>query len=512
VSGRLPVVLRPANPAQVSLQEVTEQFSLRSSDTLTGLSVSGVAVVASHVQPGDLYVGVRGAHQHGASFAAEAKERGAVAMLTDGEGRAHGNDIGMPVLESDAPRALLGALSARVFGSAGARLAVFGVTGTNGKTSTAYLLDGILRQLGLRTGLSTTAERVIDGERRPSTLTTPEAPEVHAMIALMAERGLDAVTLEVSAQALTRHRVDGVHFDVVGFTNLSHDHLDDYGTMEAYLEAKAELFAAERARRGVISLDSDGGVSLAARVAIPVTTVSARSDRDADWSIEVIGEHPDRTTFRLAATSGENLVTSVPVIGHHMAANAALAIVMLVEAGHPLAEIAAALADSGIDAYLPGRAERVSGSRGPSLYVDFGHSADAFASTLAAVRRLTPGRVIMVCGASGDRDATKRFEMGRAASAGSDILIVTDHHPRHEEPASIRAALLEGARAAVAPAQISEVVPPERAIRVAVSGAVEGDAILWAGPGHLDYRDVAGQKIPFSARDIAREALRESGW
>ncbi len=512
MSGRPPVVLRPENPAQVSLQEVSEQFSLHCRDSLAGLSVSGVAVVASHVQPGDLYVGVRGAHQHGASFAEEAKRRGAVALLTDAEGRPYGDDAGIPVLESDSPRAILGAISARVFGTAGSPLTVFGVTGTNGKTSTAYLLDGILRQRGLRTGLSTTAERVIDGERHTSTLTTPEAPEVHAMIALLAERRVDAAILEVSAQALTRHRVDGVLFDVVGFTNLSHDHLDDYGTMKAYLAAKAELFAPDRALRGVISLDSEGGTSLAAQVQIPVTTVSARPEQEADWRVEVVDEHPEHTTFRLSASTGKHLVTSVPVIGHHMAANAALAIVMLVEAGHSLEEIDRALAGRGIDAYLPGRAERVSGAHGPSLYVDFGHSADAFASTLAAVRRFTTGRVIMVCGASGDRDATKRFDMGRAASSGSDVLIVTDHHPRHEEPASIRAALLEGARAAQTPAQISEVVPPERAIRVAVEQAVEGDAILWAGPGHLDYRDVAGEKIPFSARDIAREALREKGW
>jgi len=512
LSGRSPAVLRPQNPTARPLAEIAEHFELTTGSDLTGIAVTGVSVVASQVQPGDLYVGVRGAHRHGASFTEEARSRGAVALLTDADGRGLLTDDGMPVLEAPSPRALLGALSARVYDTANPGLSVFGVTGTNGKTSTAYLLDAILRQLGLRTGLSTTAERVIDGERSRSTLTTPEAPEIHAMLALMAQRGLDAVTLEVSAQALTRHRVDGVLFDVVGFTNLSHDHLDDYGTMEAYLAAKAQLFEPERARRSVVSLDSDGGAALATRLEIPCVTVSARPDIDAQWRVEVVDEHPERTRFRLTGASGQQLVTSVPLIGHHMAANAALAIVMLVEAGHPLSEIEAALSPGGIDAYLPGRAERVSGRRGPSLYVDFAHSADAFSSTLAAVRRFTSGRVIMVCGASGDRDPTKRTEMGRVAAEGSDLLIVTDHHPRHEDPALIRAALLDGARRAPSATEILEIVPPEQAIRVAVSRAEEGDSILWAGPGHLDYRDVAGHKVPFSAREIARAALREGGW
>ncbi len=197
-----------------------------------------------------------------------------------------------------------------------------------------------------------------------------------------------------------------------------------------------------------------------------------------------------------------------------MAANAALAIVMLVEAGFELEAIGAALGrEGGIHAYLPGRTERVSGDRGPSVYVDFGHSPDAFENTLGAVRKFTTGRTIMVFGADGDRDATKRHEMARVAAQGSDILVITDHHPRFEDPASIRATLLEGAAlAADQPQEIHEVSPPEAAIRKAVSLAREGDSILWAGPGHQDYRDIRGVRTPYSARDEARAALREAGW
>ena len=203
----------------------------------------------------------------------------------------------------------------------------------------------------------------------------------------------------------------------------------------------------------------------------------------------------------------------MPIIGWHMAANAGLAIVMLVEAGFELEAIGQALeADGGIIAYLPGRTERVSGDRGPSVYVDFGHSPDAFLNTLAAVRNLTSGRTIMLFGADGDRDASKRHEMGRVAADGSDILVITDHHPRFEDPASIRKTLLEGAALAEHQPEIYEVSPPEAAIRKAVSLARPGDSILWAGPGHQDYRDIEGVRTPYSAREEARAALREAGW
>jgi UDP-N-acetylmuramoyl-L-alanyl-D-glutamate--2,6-diaminopimelate ligase len=184
---------------------------------------------------------------------------------------------------------------------------------------------------------------------------------------------------------------------------------------------------------------------------------------------------------------------------------------MLVEAGFEIEAIGQAI-EGGIDAYLPGRTERVSGDRGPSVFVDFGHSPDAFLNTLAAVRSVTPGRVIMVFGADGDRDATKRHEMGRVASEYSDILVITDHHPRFENPDSIRATLIEGARLAEHQAELYEVSPPEPAIRKAVSLAKEGDSILWAGPGHQDYRDIEGVRTPYSARQEARDALREAGW
>jgi UDP-N-acetylmuramoyl-L-alanyl-D-glutamate--2,6-diaminopimelate ligase len=232
---------------------------------------------------------------------------------------------------------------------------------------------------------------------------------------------------------------------------------------------------------------------------------------EADWHVAVTAETPKYTSFVLAGPNGVTIRSRVPLLGAHMAANAGLAIAMLIEAGRDPKVIAEAIA-SGIDAYLPGRTERVTGETGPDVYVDFGHSPDAFLNTLAAVRKVTSGRVFMVFGADGDRDATKRPAMAQIAAEGCDVLVITDHHPRFEDPASIRKTLVEAAKAARPNLEIYEVSPPEAAIRKAVSLAEPGDSILWAGPGHQDYRDIRGVRTPYSARHEAREALKENGW
>jgi UDP-N-acetylmuramoyl-L-alanyl-D-glutamate--2,6-diaminopimelate ligase len=388
---------------------------------------------------------------------------------------------------------------------------LFATTGTNGKTSTSYLLEGILRQLGEVTGLTSTAERHIAGEIIVSRLTTPESPEMQALIARMREKGVTSVAVEVSAQALSQLRVDGLFFDVVGFTNLSHDHLDDYKDMQEYLEAKLPLFTKKRARRGVVCLDTKYGLDFVKNSEIPVVTITSELGVNADWHVAITAETPKYTSFVLAGPDGVTIRSRVPLLGAHMAANAGLAIVMLIEAGFRTDAIAKAI-ENGIDAYLPGRTERITGETGPDVYVDFGHSPDAFLNTLAAVRKVTDGKVIMVFGADGDRDASKRPAMAQVAAEGCDVLVITDHHPRFEDPASIRKTLLDAAKQARPELEIFEVSPPEAAIRKAVSLAEPGDAILWAGPGHQDYRDIRGVRTPYSARKEARDALKEFGW
>lgn len=517
----LPPVLRPEAPPQRALADLAARFGTATRGDIDGVTLSGITLATADLRPGEVFVAIRGLNQHGAVFAPSAAEKGAVAVVTDAEGAEIAEAAGLPIVIVDDPRGVLGALSAWVYGTGADDdlPLLFGTTGTNGKTSVTHLLEGILRQLGVVTGLSSTAERHIAGDIIISRLTTPEASETHALLALMRERHVEAVAVEVSAQALSRRRVDGIVFDVAGFTNLSHDHLDDYADMREYFEAKLPLFRPDRSRRAVISLDSASGADVVAASEVPVVTVGTpaiaadpEAASGADWVVTIDEERQRGTRFTMSGPAG-SLTTVVPVIGPHMAANAALAIVMLLEGGYAWERVTAALERDGrIDAYLPGRTELVSGERGPAVYVDFGHTPDAFEKTLAAVRRVTPGRTLMLFGADGDRDATKRLDMGRTAVEGSDILVITDHHPRFENPESIRSTLIQGARAARPDAEIHEFSPPEKAIVAAVGMVGEGDAILWAGPGHQDYRDIRGERTPYSARELARRALRDAGW
>lgn len=519
-SAPLPPVLRPENPPHRPLAELAERFGLDVHGAVDGVMVRGITLATADLRAGEVFVGIHGARRHGAEFAAAAAAQGAVAILTDVAGAEIARASGLPILVTTDPRAVLGEVSAWLYGTDTDLPVLFGTTGTNGKTSVSHILEGILGQLGVVTGLSSTAERHIAGQTIVSRLTTPESSEMHALLALMRERGVEAVAVEVSAQALSRHRVDGLLFDVAGFTNLTHDHLDDYGDLATYFEAKLALFRPDRARRGVVCVDTASGEELVARSEIPVVTVGAAqlaenpdAAASADWTVQILEEGPRGTSFTVRSPDGAELTTSIGVIGAHMAANAGLAIAMLVEAGHSFERIADVLTRDGrIDANLPGRTELVSGAQGPAVYVDFSHTPDSFEKTLAAVRKITPGRVLMMFGASGNRDTLKRPVMGRIAAEGADIVIVTDHHPRYEEPAPIRAALLEGTRSAATDAEIHEYPAPEDAIRAAVGMLGDGDAILWAGPGHQDYREIAGVRTPFSARALARQALHDAGW
>ncbi|GAA1771133.1 Mur ligase family protein [Agromyces humatus] len=513
MTGSPPTALRPQHPSPRSLRGLADEFGFDVRGELGDLEVTGVGLSSAAARPGDLYVGVPGRNAHGAQFAVAAREAGAVALLTDEAGAALATDAGLPILVTADARAALGDVAAWIHRTADNPATLFAVTGTNGKTSVVYLLYGILRQLGVIAGLTSTAERRIGDEAVTSSLTTPEASELHALLARMREVDVRAVGIEVSAQALSRHRVDGLVFDIAGFTNLSHDHLDDYATLEEYFEAKLELFQPGRARRGVVTVDSAWGERLARESGIPVTTLTTRADVAADWRLTVLDEEAAYTSFVLEGADGRRLETRVPLLGWYMAANAALAIVMLVDAGYDFARIAEVLERAGgIDAYIPGRAERISGDRGPIVYIDYGHSPDAFLQTLAAIRRFTTGRVVMVFGADGDRDTTKRAEMGAIAARGADVVVVTDFHPRFEDPAAIRAALIEGARAAVPDREIHEIADPREAFRTALALADEGDSILYAGPGHEDYHEVRGVKLPYSAREDSKQALRDAGW
>jgi UDP-N-acetylmuramoyl-L-alanyl-D-glutamate--2,6-diaminopimelate ligase len=478
-------------------------------------AVTGVTLASAEVGPGDLYAALPGARTHGARYAADAAARGAVAVLTDPSGRAEAAATGLPVCVVDDPRGLLGAVAARVYGEPARRLQVIGITGTNGKTTTSYLVEAGLAAAGRGTGLVGTVEtrtrgRAADGTPTvttlPSVRTTPEAPALHALLARMADSGVQTVVMEVSSHALVLGRVGGIPFAAAGFTNLGRDHLDFHTDLEDYFQAKARLFDG-RAAVEVVDVDDPHGRRLAGmlgdRRAVTVSTRGA----DADWTATDLAPAPDGgTAFTLTGPGGRSWPARVRLPGRFNVANAVLAVALLDAVGVPVETALTGIAET----VVPGRMEPVDAGQPFVAVVDYAHTPDAVATALAALRASTPGRVITVLGCGGDRDPGKRAAMGEAAAGGSDLLVVTDDNPRSEDPAAIRAAVLAGVPADRR-GDVLEIGDRRAAIAAAVDRARPGDAVLVAGKGHETGQEVAGTLHPFDDRAVLREALRAAG-
>jgi UDP-N-acetylmuramoyl-L-alanyl-D-glutamate--2,6-diaminopimelate ligase len=506
-----------------SVAEIAARLGCGAPDAAAaGIEISGVTLGSASVRPGDLYAALPGRRVHGARFVPDAVAAGAAAVLTDPDGRrlldearssgggsaADGDPV--PVLVVPEPRALLGELAAWIYGEPGRRLTGYGVTGTNGKTTTTFLLDSALRRLGERTGLIGTIEIRVAGERVTSTGTTPEAPDLHALLAVMVEHGVTSFATEVSSHALDQHRVDGLVLDVAAFTNLSQDHLDYHGTMEDYFAAKAQLFTPAHSRTGVICVDDAWGRRAARSASVPVTTVTTLPGIDADW--RVLERRPagaGTTRVGLAGPAG-SLELTCPLPGDFNVANAVLALALLVAGGHDVHAAAAAIEAAGT---VPGRMERVLGTGAagePLAIVDFAHTPEAVSAALGALAgRGRP--LVVVLGAGGERDPGKRPLMGAAAARRADVVLVTDDNPRSEDPADIRAAVLAGARAAAGPGvEVVEVAGRGHAIAEGVARAWHGGVLLVAGKGHESGQDVGGEIHPFDDREVVGAALRSA--
>lgn len=488
-------------------------------DPTGAVEVTGVTLSSQAVLPGDLYAALPGAKAHGAAYAAGAVGDGAVAVLTDPAGAAvlDRAEVTVPRAVVPDPRAVLGAVASLVYGTGHLPLRMYGITGTNGKTTTAYLLSSALGALGQTTGLIGTVETRIGDERVQSVRTTPEAPDLHALLAVMAERGLDACVMEVSSHALDLHRVDGVVYDVALFTNLSQDHLDFHGGMREYFLAKAALFTPERSRRGIVCVDDEWGRELATLATVPVTTLAtvpvtttgSRADVEADWHL--IADDTDPSAFTLADGSTTlRLRSALP--GDFNRVNTALAALALLVSGHAAADVERACA---ADPHVPGRMEPVTvegGEHLPRVVVDYAHTPEAVGAALRALRPTTPGTLAVVLGAGGDRDRGKRAAMGRAAAEHADVVYVTNDNPRSEDPSSIRAAVLAGAREAGTRAELHEVDRRSQAILQAVHGAHRsgpGSTVAVVGKGHETGQEVAGTIHPFDDREEVRKALHQ---
>jgi UDP-N-acetylmuramoyl-L-alanyl-D-glutamate--2,6-diaminopimelate ligase len=504
---------RPRDPLRTPLTTVADwlgEHLLERRDELgaeEGLpEVTGLTLSSQRVVPGDLYAALAGSRAHGASFAAQAVEAGAVAIMTDDAGAGLCRGIDVPVLVVDDPRALLGRLAARVYGDPAEDLRLVAVTGTQGKTTTTRLAEAGLQASGTPAAVVGTVGTRIDGGDVKSTLTTPEAPDLHALFALMRERGVQGCAMEVSSHALVMGRVDGVVFDVAVFTNLGRDHLDFHADIEDYFAAKAGLFTPERARLGLVNVDDEYGRRLIADPAIPMRTFSAAGS-EADWTASDVEQTSTGSTFTVGTPDGDSFAAAVPLAGDFNVANALAAIASLAEAGFDARAVAEGVASSG---GVPGRLERVDAGQDFVALVDYAHKPDAVAAALATLRPLTPGRLVMVVGAGGDRDQGKRPLMGEIAARLADVLIVTDDNPRNEDPAAIRAAMLAGAAAVpeAERAEIHECGDRREAIRLAVADARAGDTVVVAGKGHETGQEVDGTVHPFDDRTVLLEELR----
>ncbi|CAB4848919.1 unannotated protein [freshwater metagenome] len=473
--------------------------------------VTGVAHDSRSVLPGDLYAALPGFRRHGAEFIAEAVGRGAVAVLTDANGQDSARAAGVPALVVTDPRAVLGAVASFIYGDPSQELLVIGITGTNGKTTTSYLVDAGLRAAGYLTGVIGTVGVRIGEEVVEAVRTTPEATQVHALLAVMVERGVTAVTMEVSSHALRLGRVDGVHFDLVGFTNLTQDHLDFHDGMDDYFEAKPTLFTLAHSSRAVVCVDDSWGrnlVALAERSGLEVATYAVSSE-DAHWTVDGIVEVPGGSVARALGPGGVDVPLEVRMPGTFNVANGLGALALLVDVGvDPLVAADGIASCEGV----PGRMERVldpDPHRGLLALVDYAHTPDAIERVILAARGGTRGKVVVVLGAGGDRDQVKRPLMGEVAARGADRVIVTDDNPRSEDAAAIRAAVLEGARR-VEGANVSEVGDRRAAIMQAVGGADRGDVVLVLGKGHELGQEIEGFLTPFDDRVVLAQALGSS--
>jgi UDP-N-acetylmuramoyl-L-alanyl-D-glutamate--2,6-diaminopimelate ligase len=479
------------------------------------VDVAGVAIDSRRVAPGDVFFALAGRNTDGRRHVADALARGARAIVAS-----DAVDVaGATVLAASNPRAVLAAVAARLAGDPSARMTLVGVTGTNGKTTTTHLLEGIWRAAGHVPGVIGTIAYRFGDTTRPAPLTTPEAPEIQRLLAEMRATGVTHAVMEASSIAIVQERTTALHFDAAVFTNLTLDHLDFHGDMDAYFAAKARLFTELLPASGkpdpvaIVNVDDAYGMRLAGEIRTRCVPFGRRPDavvRLVDVESTLDG------TRGVLALGTSRLAFSSPLVGAPHSENIAAAAATAWATGIDLPAIATGIAETAPPA---GRVERIAGP-GFTVVVDYAHTPDALERLLDALRPLTPGTLITVFGCGGDRDRTKRPIMGEAAARRSDLVVLTSDNPRTEKPLAILADIEPGVRAAgMAPLATATrtargyVVEPDRprAIDLAIGLARPGDVVLVAGKGHEDYQIVGTEKHHLDDREEVRRALAERG-
>ncbi len=470
--------------------------------------VRGLTADSRRVQAGDCFVAVPGFKQDARRFVPDALARGAALVVTEGEPLA-GVDVAQVLVP--AVRPAMARLAGAYHGHPSRALTLVGITGTNGKTTTSYLVDALLRARGLRTGILGTIQYVLGDEVRPANQTTPEAIEIQSMLAEMRERGVGGVAMEVSSHALALSRVDGLAFDVAVFTNLTQDHLDFHGTLDEYRRAKRRLFEQLAASpkphaTAVVNADDASGAEMVRDLAVSTLTFGLSRAAGVRALEHVSGLDGIRMTVE---TPRGRLTLASPLIGEHNVMNLLGAIGVGLALGLEPAAIAAALAPV---TTVPGRFEQVNAGQPFLVVVDYAHTPDALERVLATARKITPGRLAVVFGCGGDRDRTKRPIMGEIAARLADRAWVTSDNPRSERPQAILDEVVAGVTR-VSGARDRYVAEADR--KLAISGALAwaqaGDTVVIAGKGHETYQIIGAETLPFDDRAVAREILAGRG-
>ena len=470
-------------------------------------SITSVTDDSRSVSSGSLFVAVKGETVDGHKYVGQAIKAGAAAIV----GQDSVERASVPFVQVTDSRKALGLIGSRFYGDPSAQLAMIGVTGTNGKTTTTYLCKALLENIGRRVGLIGTVAYQIGAETIPASHTTPGALELQQLLARMKEAQLDSVVMEVSSHALAMDRTAGCEYDVAVFTNLTQDHLDYHRTMEEYFQAKLRLFTGlgqgkKTRQRAIVNMDDPRGVYVRAACRVPVWGYALNVS--ADLMAENVRLSMNGSTFTTATPAGTFTVES-RLVGEHNVYNLLGAIGVALHGGATCDQVREAVARVN---NVPGRFERVSAGQDFTVVVDYAHTEDALVRLLTAARTLKTQRIITLFGCGGDRDRGKRPKMGRAAVEFSDVVILTSDNPRTEDPLAILREVEAGVREALQrrpSVQYHMVADRREAIETAVRLARPGDILLIAGKGHEDYQIVGTKKMHFDDREVAREAIQQ---
>ena len=458
--------------------------------------ISGVSINAQKVVPGDLFIAFAGANTHGISYLQQAISNGAVAVLSDKK-----IETSIPSFIYPNPREIVGSISAWLYGHPFKSLKAIGITGTNGKTTTANLVKQIWQLNSIKSGLIGTLGIEIADEKLESARTTPEADDLQAIAAAMVEQGCKNLAMEVSSHAIDQGRIKGAKYEVVAFSNLTQDHLDYHLSMENYFQAKANLFASEYAKAAVINIDDSYGMKLSKQVKIPVVTVS-RKDSSADWYLTTAEIKNGMYQVVIKNKSGESLSENFALLGDYNLDNLLLAVAIVNSAGLSLDKIAPTISKL---QSVPGRLESVNAGQKFTALVDYAHTPDAVERVIATVKSVTSGKIIGVLGCGGDRDASKRSVMGQALFNGCDLAIFTSDNPRSESAEAILNQMTAGID--LGKKGLVE-IDRKSAIDLAVKNAQSGDVVLLMGKGHESGQEVNSVVTPFDDRIELAESIR----